>query len=315
MKISVLSSKYLVCTGRIHYNKSSSQNLEINCKEVEKYMESGERHTYLTLEEIHEIELEMLVDFVRVCETYKLRYYLCGGTLLGAIRHKGFIPWDDDIDILMPRPDYMKFLKIARKKQILPAHLKVCSNLLGNLNDPFCKIENLNVRMEKDYSDDENDHYLWIDIFPMDGLPDSQRETKWIYKKVLFLRTLIRIIKVRPEISGEISKTRLKAFLKPLMKPVLNAIGIQHFVSWIEHICRKYDFDSSCYVGGIAFGYGPQERMVRKEYVKPVKVEFEGHLFNAPGCWHQYLSSLYGDYRKLPPKEKRVAHIIKMWRV
>jgi lipopolysaccharide cholinephosphotransferase len=273
----------------------------------------GEKN-YLSLEEIQEIELGMLLDFTAVCEKYNLRYYLCGGTLLGAVRHKGFIPWDDDIDVLMPRPDYLRFLKIAGKKRVLPGHLRVCSNELGNLHDPFCKIENLQVRMEKDYSQDEHDRYLWIDIFPMDGLPDKEWQVKWIYRRVITVRTLIRIFKVRPEISDTVSKTRFRAFLKPLLKPLLNRIGVERLVAYIDRLCRKYDFDSSRYVGGIAFGYGPQERMVRKDYVKPVEVEFEGHLFHAPGCWHQYLTNLYGDYMKMPPKEKRVAHLIKMWR-
>lgn len=290
------------------------QPVEQQKNELMEQAKQQQDHAYLTLKEIQELELELLLAFVKVCERYKLRYYLCGGTLLGAVRHQGFIPWDDDIDVLMPRPDYMKFLKVVRKKQVFPDYMQVRSNLLGNLHDPFCKLVNLNIQMEKVLSEDEYDSHLWIDIFPMDGLPESDRKTRWIYKKALAARTMIRIIKVRPELAAQVSKTRLKAMVKPAMKTVLRLIGKERLVRYIEKLCRKYDFDTSKYVGGIAFGYGPQEKVPREEYVQAVKLQFEGHEVNAPGCWDLYLTNLYGDYMKLPPEAEQAAHIIKMWR-
>ena len=89
-------------------------------------------------------------------DEHNFRYYICGGTLLGAIRHRGFIPWDDDIDILMPRPDYLRFQELAKTSKICDEY-EVHSFELGNLNDPFCKVYNLNFEMEKYFYHDEYD--------------------------------------------------------------------------------------------------------------------------------------------------------------
>mgnify|MGYP001632707952 CR=1 FL=1 len=267
---------------------------------------------FLELDQIHQIEFEMLKKFAKVCEENNLRYFLCGGTLLGAIRHKGFIPWDDDIDILMPRPDYIKFQELS-KNNILGDELKVCSSYLGNLNDPFCKIFNINTIMEKEYVIDDFDRHIWIDIFPMDGLPNSELKVKFIYKKVSIARAIIRTIKVKDEVKNKVSTSKSKYVLKVITKPILSIIGVRPIVRYIDNLSQKYDFDKSIYVGGIAFGYGPQEKMVRADYIVPEKIEFEGELFNAPGCWKEYLSNLYGDYMKLPPKEKQIAHVMKAW--
>lgn len=266
----------------------------------------------LKLCEIQKIEFDILKRFADVCEKNNLRYYLCGGTLLGAIRHKGFIPWDDDIDILMPRPDFIRFQELS-KNNIMGNDLKVCSSYLGNLNDPFCKIFNINTIMKKEYSEDSFDNHIWIDIFPMDGLPTSEKKVKRIFRKVAVARAIVRTIKVRMEISDQISKTKFKAIMKRISQPILRLIGSKRIVAYIDKLVQKYNFDDSYYVGGIAFGYGPQEKMVREDYVPVVKVEFEGHFFNAPGCWDVYLRNLYGDYMKLPPKEKQVAHVMKAW--
>lgn len=272
-------------------------------------------NNFLTIEEIHKEELIMLQTFVNFCEEHNLQYFICGGTLLGAVRHKGFIPWDDDIDILMPRPDFEKFQEIVKKNNLLIDHyLEVHSFGLKNLNDPFCKVMNLNTVMDKHYIEDEFDKHLWLDVFPMDGLPESDKKTKKIYKKILFLRRILVMLKAKEEVIKNESKTKLKAMIKPIIRIMLKPIGVQGIVKMIDNTCKKYDYETLKYVGGIAWGYGPQEKLL-KENIKDCKISFEGLQVNTFSCYDEYLKNLYGDYMKLPPKEKQVAHIMKVRKI
>ncbi|MDE5539861.1 MAG: LicD family protein, partial [Bacilli bacterium] len=269
---------------------------------------------FMNLKEIHAEQIQMFKKITKYLDKNNLRYFICGGTLLGAIRHKGFIPWDDDIDILMPRPDYDKLQEISLTSTISD-NLEVHSFELNNLNDPFCKVYNLDTEMAKYYSEDEYDNHMWIDIFPMDGLPDNEKKIKRIFKKSLRYRRLLKLRKVREEVIIKESKTIIKAITKPFIKVFVDLFPKQFYVKKIDKLCRKYSYDSSKYVGGIAWGYGPQETLLREEVNKIVKVEFENMEVKTFSCWDTYLKNLYNDYMKLPPKEKRIAHVMEIRKI
>ena len=262
----------------------------------------------LDLQEIQQRELQIFKVFVEICEKYGIRYYLAGGTLLGAARHKGFIPWDDDIDVNMPREDYDKLLTHADEIGA-SGDYKLAAYELGNLNYPFAKIYDLHTSIRKLYDEDETEKNLWIDIFPMDGLPDDDKEVRRLFKRTLAARKILRVKQAR---SGE-GKTAFRRTFKPLVKALVKPIDDAKLLAYIDRTCRTYKVDDCPYMGGIANGDGPQERVPRKLYLKSVPMPFEDMQVSAPGCWEYYLKSLYGDFMQLPPEEKRVTHDMDVW--
>lgn len=274
---------------------------------------SAQKERLLEQQEIHELLADMLEAFADYCEKHKLRYYLVGGTLLGAIRHKGFIPWDDDIDVGMPRPDYEKFLKLVKKEPVGPEY-EIVSSKDGNFSLPFAEMYHCATRLERSSSEfiDESTQILRLvlDIFPQDGWPEGEKEAEKIIKKAGFLRFLNK--EARAKIGS--GKTAARAILKIPAILFARGIGSVRILKKLDDYAQKYQYDSSRYVGAITYGiYGIGERCLREEVVDFTQVEFEGRKFFAPGCWDSYLSGIYGDYMSLPPEEKRVSHGLKVW--
>lgn len=262
----------------------------------------------LTLQETQAVLYEMLDCFATYCEEHQLRYYLVGGTLLGAVRHKGFIPWDDDIDVGMPRPDYERFLELTKEQPLAP-HLKVLSPNTHTLTLPFVEIIHTGTKVERIQSrclEEENKVlHLFMDVFPQDGWPSSERETAKLVKRMAFCRKLNLLSRAK---LGE-GATPVRAIAKIPALLVAKAISNRRILQYMDRYAKRFDYDTSVYAGAVTYGiYGIGERCRREEITKFVQVPFGNRTYNAPGCYDSYLSAIYGDYMILPPEEKRHNH-------
>lgn len=267
----------------------------------------------LEQKEIQEMLLQMLLSFSKYCEAHELRYYLVGGTLLGAVRHQGFIPWDDDIDVGMPRPDYERFLSLVKTEPIAPEYA-VISASERTLSLPFAEMIHVKSRLERPtskYIDGEyRQLHLFLDIFPQDGWPDDEKEARRLVRRTNCLRKLST--ESRATIGAGTCWWRM--LLKTPAILLGRAIGTTNINAHLDRIAKKYNYDLSNYVGAITYGiYGIGERCLREDVLRRKKVTFEGHLFWAPGCWDSYLRGIFGDYMVLPEKEKQVSHGLTVW--
>ena len=147
----------------------------------------------LTTPEIRKRLLDILVVFREFCQENNLNFYLCAGTLLGAVRHGGFIPWDDDIDVAMLRDDYDKLLDIARDNPIIKDKYKIISYELGTSHYPFLKILDMETQTIQSFSDEGHNNSLWIDIFPFDDVSENTELRKKQYRKVGILREILML--------------------------------------------------------------------------------------------------------------------------
>ena len=264
----------------------------------------------LTLREIQLCELEMLVEFDKICRENNLKYSLSGGTLLGAVRHKGFIPWDDDIDVIMSRPDYEKFRNIFREKADVKK-FDLADDRGDGAEYPFLKILSKTVKIEKSGFNEVNN--LWIDIFPVDGYPSDRQKSLNLIKKAQFYKKTVLVSKYESlsQYRGKHSKLTL------LMGRVFAKMyGVRRALKNSLKLALKHPYDSSEYVGVVTWGtYGIGERLLKSKYESLTELEFEGHRFYCVAYYDEYLRGLYGDYMQLPPEEKRITHHIQAYRV
>ena len=267
----------------------------------------------LDKQEIHRLLTEMLSAFAHYCDKNGLRYYLVGGTLLGAVRHKGFIPWDDDIDVGMPRPDYERFLELVEKEPIHPDY-QILTMKDENYTLPFAEMVNIRTRLERETSEFIISKYqvlhLFLDIFPQDGWPEDKRQCEKLVHKTDLLRFLNTEARARFGEGTSLSRKILKTPVLCLAK----MFGSKKIIRYLDKLARRLEYDECKYVGAVTYGiYGIGERCLREDVIEFDTVEFEGQKYKAPGCWDIYLKGIFGNYMDLPPEEKRINHRMRVW--
>ena len=236
----------------------------------------------------------ILCDIDDYCKKNNIRYYLSGGSCLGAARHQGFIPWDDDGDIMIPRPDYDRFM-IGFGREYASKYGVGSLNTDREWGIPFGRVWDLNTKARNTNLSLKSMGVL-VDVFPIDGLPDDKRKQKLIYKKVKLFNVL-RHASLRVEFKED-EKYRL---FKNILGFICRPIGPHRFARAMERQVIGYNFDESKFVGvSMACHYGEKETIPRKEMEKETRLPFNGRMLPVPVGYDTYLSNLYGDYMTIP---------------
>lgn len=263
------------------------------------------------LHRLQEEILSILDDFIRICEDYHLEYFGIAGTGIGAIRHHGFIPWDDDIDIAMPRKDFEKLIKIVEKKM---SDRYLILNAGNDPNYPLMTtrlVKRGTVFVEEVMKDVDCPFGIFLDLYVLDNVADNpilyqlQSWTAWFWSKLLILRSI-----PRPTLQQRGLKAGLIWTVCGLVHNGMKILRISP--EWLrdccEAECRRYNKKKT---NRMAFlpDTSPYWNVVDKRYYHPLKqLDFEGRRMNFPGNIEEMLTRMYGDYMQLPPEEKRKTH-------
>lgn len=255
------------------------------------------------LRQLQMVELEMLIEVDRICKKYDIKYSLDGGTLLGAVRHKGFIPWDDDIDLIMLRNEYVKFKKACEKELDTERFF-----LQDYQTDPayrwgYAKLRRNNTRFVR-YGQEHLKHHMGVfaDIFVVDNVPDG-----WVARRVHHGMCYL----VRKILYSEVGKESASSVVQRLIYRVLSWISRDTAFAMRNWLAKVMKDKKTELISHYTLEYPKRCRygLPRRCFDEFIDTEFEGRGFPIFKEYDIYLSKLYGQYMELPPKEKQVPHL------
>ena len=246
----------------------------------------------ISFEESQQLQTGLIEVVDKYCRARGINYFLAYGTLIGAVRHKGHIPWDDDSDIIMPRPDFERFVSEFPETD----DYKVITYMDDDgLFYNFARITNkhtYNSRGFKKY------HGVNLDIYPIDGVPEEEGNRKEYLNSVYAMaskqyRLILKFLHYDSH------------YLLPFRKIFLKLM--QRFNKKFDGLIQQNDYSNSSFVANLAGE--PYHKIYPKQiFEEETELEFDGHKFLAPKAYHEFLTIVYGDYMKLPPEEKRIAY-------
>lgn len=260
----------------------------------------------LNCSEIQSVCYDMLRFFSEYAKKNKLRFYMAGGTLLGAVRHKGFIPWDDDVDLMMPRRDYNRLIKIFHDDR----YQLSCCERDKKYKTPFLRIWDNHTVLKWDYSN-EKEIGAFIDIFPIDGFPVSEFKTKIHLYHIKMYRSMLNLANRTGYYKNEKNVT-IKKICKFFLRKDGNA-----YARALNRVAVKYKYDKCDYVGvKTTSPHLFKEKNSKSIFRETVFLPFHDLKLPAPGGYDIYLKHLYGDYKQLPPEDKRITeHMFKIYKI
>lgn len=257
------------------------------------------------VQEIQAIALDILEYIDRICRENQLHYFMSDGTLLGAVRHKGYIPWDDDVDIWMPREDYKKIEEIINQDSNAHYRLINRQNTRGYIygfgkviDTRTLLIENIEKKCKMG---------IYVDIFPYDGLPGKCKEDYEKHVKTCLFWDRQRypaFCSYKTVCRNYTTGNRRRFFTWIIRK----CIGGKNILRLMDKLSQKYPVEGAEFVGCLTSGYKAKDMMPAWVCAETVDMAFEDKVFQAPKGYETFLEIEYGDYMKLPPKEKQVSH-------
>lgn len=256
------------------------------------------------MEQLRRVELDILQKFIEVCEKLHIQYFAVQGTLLGAIRHQGFIPWDDDLDVGMLREDYEIFIRNGQK--LLPDHYFIQTHD----TDPayphgFAKIRNSQTAfVETTCKNLPMNHGIYIDVFPFDFYPDNRLKQAVFEVKKLLLRYRIRCSLYIPADNEPTLKNTLRNILKKISTIIYPSL--EHALDAQDQLYKSVARGKNVINNGSPWG---KRECFPKQVLEGFTVKkFENINIKVPLHFEEYLTHVYGNYMELPPPEKRISH-------
>ena len=257
------------------------------------------------LRKLQLLQLDIANAIKELCESNGIPYFLIGGTLLGAIRHKGFIPWDDDFDVGMLREDYERFIKIAEEKLDKKKFFLETWDTEKGYGFPFAKVKLNGTRYPERNAPKSVHQGIFVDVFPIDTAAPTKRKRLlqlavfqvtykfYIYKKGYVPRVLYN------------KKSNVKWIVAKIMGAVAHLVPDSVLKNIISKSLKFYNLSSGTVAVNLLGAYGYKETCSKEGLVETIKVPFEDTEFAIPKGYIEYLTNMYGDYMQLPPVEKR----------
>lgn len=265
----------------------------------------------LTFREAQLGAYEVLKFIDKICKKHNFIYFLMYGSLIGAIRNKGIIPWDDDIDIMMPRPDYDKLIRYCREheKELYPFKLFE-NSLIPEYPHPIARMSDMRYKIEfnneKDYGIG-----LFVDIYPLDGIGNNFKQARLHIKKSRHNASLC-FLTSRKRFGVDNTTSIIWLIAKIPAYIWANIMGNKHYINKTNKYCRTYSFENSKYVSGIAQPWrekaGENKNIYKKSWFKLMEVPFEDGIFTIPKGYDHILKMGYGDYMTPLPESQRKTH-------